>query len=51
LDNLAAVYGNQERHGEAEPLYRRALEINEKARGRAIIDIRGPSRYDLPRSI
>jgi tetratricopeptide (TPR) repeat protein len=33
LNNLAALYKAQGRYAEAEPLYRRALEIWEKALG------------------
>jgi len=33
LNNLAALYRNQGRYAEAEPLYKRSLAIREKARG------------------
>jgi len=33
LNNLALLYKSQGRYGEAEPLYRRALAIREKASG------------------
>ena len=33
LNNLAGLYRAQGRHGEAEPLYKRALDIREKALG------------------
>jgi tetratricopeptide (TPR) repeat protein len=33
LNNLAALYDAQGRYGEAEPLYKRALAITEKALG------------------
>ena len=33
LNNLAALYDNQGRYAEAEPLYKRALAIQEKALG------------------
>src|SRR6267154_177379 len=34
LNNLAALYQRQERYAEAEPLFKRALAIHEKAAGR-----------------
>jgi len=34
LDNLAAAYSEQAQFGRAEPLYRRAVAIQEKALGR-----------------
>ena len=33
LDTLASLYRDQDRYGEAEPLYQRALAIDEKALG------------------
>ena len=33
LNNLALVYADQSKHGEAEELYKRALAIREKALG------------------
>ena len=33
LNNLAALYDDQGRYAEAEPLYKRALAIDEKALG------------------
>ena len=36
LNNLAALYQRQERYAEAEPLFKRALAIREKALGPAI---------------
>ncbi len=33
LGNLAVLYASQDRYGEAEPLFKRALAINEKMLG------------------
>jgi tetratricopeptide (TPR) repeat protein len=39
LNNLAALYQRQERYGEAEPLFKRALAIREQALGRDHPDV------------
>jgi tetratricopeptide (TPR) repeat protein len=39
LNNLALVYADQSKHGEAEELYKRALAIREKALGANHLDV------------
>jgi tetratricopeptide (TPR) repeat protein len=39
LNDLASLYQNQGRYTEAEPLYKRALAISEKALGPAVGDL------------
>lgn len=39
LNNLAALYRNQGRYAEAEPLFKRAVSIDEKALGPDHIDV------------